>query len=467
MEERKGRQEPTLERIIDYKRTLGGEAVKLYNKTTRKLLPWQEQRLYDYLAINDEGLWVHTKVGGSVPRRNGKTEAVTARELYGAIALEESILHTAHLVDTAHGSFENMVNLLTELGFKEKDDFKLSRQRGAERIQINGTKGEINFRTRTATGGLGRGYDLLVIDEAQEYTDDQETTLKYTVTSSHNPQTIMIGTPDTQVSRGTVFGAYRRSVIENKSRNSMWYEWGVTEQEDTENKDLWYETNPSLGYLFTERNVEDELGKNKLDFNQQRLGLWLNYNTKGVFTQRDWDKLQTDTLPPLESERYLGVKLGKDTGNVSLSIAAKTKEGKIFTEVIDCKPQRQGLAWLIPYFKNPKVKAIACDGSIGAQLDEICKENKIKGFFNVTYSEVVTASSIFEQAVFAEQVVHCGQPSLAKAVTNCEHRPIGKGGGFGYNSLITGVDISLVESVVLAIWQASVTREKKKQKIIC
>jgi len=29
------------------------------------------------------------------------------------------------------------------------------------------------------------------------------------------------------------------------------------------------------------------------------------------------------------------------------------------------------------------------------------------------------------------------------------------------------VDISLVESVVLAIWQASVTREKKKQKIIC
>lgn len=43
--------------------------------------------------------------------------------------------------------------------------------------------------------GLGEEFDLLVIDEAQEYTDDQASALKYVVTDSRNPQTIFCGTP--------------------------------------------------------------------------------------------------------------------------------------------------------------------------------------------------------------------------------------------------------------------------------
>lgn len=36
----------------------------------------------------------------------------------------------------------------------------------------------MEFRTRTSTDGLDEGFDLLVIDEAQEYTEDQESALK-------------------------------------------------------------------------------------------------------------------------------------------------------------------------------------------------------------------------------------------------------------------------------------------------
>ena len=53
-----------------------------------------------------------------------------------------------------------------------------------ENIQNNFSEAVINFRTRSSKGGLGEGYDLLVIDEAQEYTTDQETALKYIVTDS-------------------------------------------------------------------------------------------------------------------------------------------------------------------------------------------------------------------------------------------------------------------------------------------
>ena len=66
--------------------------------------------------------------------------------------------------------------------------------------------GIIEFRTRTSKGGLGEGFDLLVIDEAQEYQDDQESALKYVVTDSKNPtRPFFVGTPPTPVSSGTVF----------------------------------------------------------------------------------------------------------------------------------------------------------------------------------------------------------------------------------------------------------------------
>lgn len=38
--------------------------------------------LDDLLAINEDGLWTHTKFGYSVSRRNGKNEIVLMRELF-------------------------------------------------------------------------------------------------------------------------------------------------------------------------------------------------------------------------------------------------------------------------------------------------------------------------------------------------------------------------------------------------
>src|SRR5699024_1595264 len=80
--------------------------------------------------------------------------------------------------------------------------------RGNESIELVGG-GRIDFRTRTSTGGLGESFDLLVIDEAQEYTDDQRSALMYTTAASPNPQTVLTGTPPTPISSGTVFTRLR------------------------------------------------------------------------------------------------------------------------------------------------------------------------------------------------------------------------------------------------------------------
>ena len=64
-------------------------------------------------------------------------------------------------------------------------------------------------------------------DEAQEYTADQETALKYIVTDSKNPQTIMCGTPPTAVSAGTVFVKLRQLILSGESEDAGWAEWSV------------------------------------------------------------------------------------------------------------------------------------------------------------------------------------------------------------------------------------------------
>lgn len=78
-----GNQTPTKSVILEYKKSLGEEAIALYKKTGREPYPWQEKLVKDLFAVNEEGLWVHSKFGYGVPRRNGKTEVVYMAELWG------------------------------------------------------------------------------------------------------------------------------------------------------------------------------------------------------------------------------------------------------------------------------------------------------------------------------------------------------------------------------------------------
>ncbi|WP_231718337.1 DEAD/DEAH box helicase family protein [Lagierella massiliensis] len=240
-----GNQTPTKSVILDYDKTLGHEAVELYEKTGRSPYPWQEKMINDLFAMNDEDLWTHSKFGYAVPRRNGKTEIVYMAELWGLFH-GLNILHTAHRISTSHSSFEKLKKYLEDVGLEDKEDFSSIKAKGQERIELKEHGGVIQFRTRTATGGLGEGFDMLIIDEAQEYTDDQESALKYTVTDSDNPMTIMCGTPPTLVSGGTVFTKYRESILSGGRKHNGWAEWSVDDMSDINDKSLWYLTNPSL-----------------------------------------------------------------------------------------------------------------------------------------------------------------------------------------------------------------------------
>src|SRR5690625_263660 len=466
MTTRIGSQTPTRSLILPYDKSLGDEAIKLYEKSGRKAYDWQKFIIDAILAKNEEGLWTHMNFGYAVPRQNGKNEIIAIRELKGLFD-GERILHTAHRTTTSAAAFNRLLAILEESGYEEQEDFHQIKATGRESIELYETGGRVDFRTRTSTGGLGESFDLLVIDEAQEYTDDERSALQYTIAASPNPQTIYTGTPPTPISSGTVFTKLRENALFGESEDDGWAEWSIDkETDDLRNVDLWYQTNPSLGLRVSERNIRAELGTDDLDFNIQRLGLWIQYNQKSAISENEWKELHVDTLPKLKGKLFAGIKYGYDGSNVALSIAVKTEDDKVFVESIDCQSIRNGNGWMIHFLRNADVQQVVIDGANGQQiLAEAMKQSGLKKPVLPTVKEIILANSMFEQALFQETIQHKSQPSLFQVVTNCDKRNIGTSGGFGYRSQVEENDIALMESMILAHWACSEAKEVNKQKI--
>ena len=475
-EVRKGRQTPTKSIILPYTETHGQEAIDLYNSSGRTAQEWQELLTSDILAVNEDGLWVHTKFGEEIPRRNGKNEVVVIREIWG-LTHGEKILHTAHRTTTSTAASRRLVERLVGAGYEEVErikkgekydkHFTYTKQKGLERIVILGEGGgTIDFRTRSSSGGLGEGFDLLVIDEAQEYTDNQATALKYVVTDSKNPQTIFCGTPPTVVSAGTVFLKLRNAALQGETTNTGWAEWSVDEMTDPNDKDAWYETNPSLGTILTERAIQDEVGEDEIDFNIQRLGLFLRYNQKSAISKREWEELRCETLPKLSGKLFVGIKYGHDGDSVAMSIAVKTADGRIFVEAIDCRPQRSGNVWILDFLAKADVEKAVVDGASGQELlVAAMKRRKLKSPMLPTVKEIIMSNSAFSEGINMKQLCHMGQPSVVQIVSNCEKRAIGTNGGYGFKSILDGAKVELMDSMILAYWLCSTKKETKKQQI--
>lgn len=476
---RYGEKFPSFSNVDFNSETKGNKANILYRKTGRKLNPWQLIQLKGICAVDKKGLWKYQKYAIAVSRRNGKGEILVARELFGIVELGEKICHTAHRTTTSHDAFLRLYAALKNAGFEEysrkkkempEKSFFASKQFGLEHIEIKGG-GTIDFRTRSDNGGLGEGFDLLVIDEAQEYTEKQESALIYTTSASKNPQIIYTGTPPTTASHGDKFVKLRNSVLQKKAHSVGWNEWSISElPKNPMDVDLWYKFNPSLGYTLAERNIYNELSTEFLDFCIQRLGYWVSYNQKSEFSEAEWKSLEVAQLPVLSNERFLGIKYGRNGQNVAVSVCSRTKDGKFFVEGIDCVSVRSGNGWILKLCQNPKIRKVVIDGQSGQQnlLDDLrANGNNVEVIFP-TVAEIISANSFFEKSVYGKKISHRDQKSMSNIISNCKKRLIGSRGGFGYESLVENYDIALMDSAILAIWICSATREKKaKQKIQC
>lgn len=477
MEKRIGRQTPTVWVTLPYEKTEGEAVVEAYESTGQHVMEWQKKQIDAILAVDEDGKYVHRRYGLSISRRNGKTEVFIMREIY-ALQKGERVLHTAHQTATSSDASRRLAEALTLMGYEEvvkkcKDEtydhhFTYRKQFGMEVITLLCEGGgQVNFRTRSSRSGLGLKCDLLVIDEAQEYLVEQENTLKFLVSDSKNRQILMCGTPPTAVSQGTVFKAFRESVFDGKSKYDGWAEWSVMNKTDMYDADAWYETNPSLGQIFDEDAIELEIGTDELDFNIQRLGYWVSYNLASAITEEDWRKTEINALPKLKGKTYVGIKYGVNGTSVALTVACKTDDNKVFISAYDTRNIRDGNGWIITYLSHiPTLEKIVVDGKGNAELlVNALKEEGFKKAIIPTGSEFLLANSQFEQAVYQSGLVHMPQPTLDEAITNCEKKKYGNRGAFIYIPNIETVDITIMESAILAFWLCVNTKESKGQLV--
>jgi len=144
-----------------------------------------------------------------------------------------------------------------------------------------------------------------------------------------------------------------------------------------------------------------------------------------------------------------------------MAIAIKTKDQRVFVELVDNRSIREGIGWILDWLEQSQsVIKVVIDGSNGqTMLTEAMKYAKLKKPLLPTVKEIIHANAEWEQAIFKESICHSGQTALADVVTHCQKRNIGSNGGFGYEALTEEVDISMMDACMLAHWVCTEDKE--------
>ena len=339
----KGNQIPRIKIEPDRIGTDGEGAAMLMQAYGVTLDDWQRLVVDCWLGKDAAGEYVVTSAGLSTPRQNGKNCCIEARELYGLVVSGERILHTAHQVRTAKKAFMRLANMFSDKSHPEivKAVKKITYATGAEAIEMkNGGIIEFAARSRQAARGYD-GISLVVYDEAQELTEEQAEAIMSVLSASATGtrQLIYIGTPPYIGCTGEVFRRFRQSCIMGAGKNddlrSCWHEWSIAADSiaeiDAQDKRLWYEANPALGYRLTEEFTAEEFKTLSADgFARERLGWW----SKPVSTQTEpaidaalWDSCRSDEERP-EGKISYGVKFSPDGAEVVLAGAVIPSDGR-------------------------------------------------------------------------------------------------------------------------------------------
>jgi hypothetical protein len=309
-----------------------------------------------------------------------------------------------------------------------------------------------------------------ITHNCQEQNDAQEEALLPTISAGplQNPQVIMMGTPPTAGSTGTVFIRARRNLLQGKS-DIAWQEWSVENITDNYDIDAWYQTNPSLGYLITEKAIRAEAGAMSQDsFNKMRLGWYAGLDDKRVISDDEWNALAVKEVKlPENPQLAYAVKFAPDRSAVTLAVGVIMGE-KIHVEVIERKRMSDGMAWLVRWLLDRwrKASCIVVDGAAGQGLlvEELLRsEPKIKKrLLTPNVKEAGSAYASFYQAIQDGTLTHYNQPLLNSAIRTAKRRDIGKDGMFGYAPLNPSIQMDPVDAVAFAYYSANRFGRSKK-----
>lgn len=461
--------------------TYSAGAATLVRTCGLDLDPWQQLVLDDWLRRSGEQ-WAHFRCGLTIPRQNGKNFCLEARELFGAAVLGERILHTAHEVKTARKHFTRLKYFFGE---KAHDPNAASPQLAAMVRVIRNTNGqeavvltnggsiEIAARSR----GSARGYtaDLLVVDEAQELSDDALEALAPTIAAAPtgNPQQIWTGTVPGPNSLGEAWTRMRRASLTAPDDDMSWLEWGADRLGDDT---LVRRVNPALdtGRL-SMRVIHGERGSLSPDgFARERLGLWPDPNAaaRAAIPPELWRSSASE--PPSDGARAAAL-VGASDGHWALA-AAVHDAGRAHVNIIMTAPAAgatvaPAVAWMADHWRS--LSAIRVFGGVVAPvaLDALRQAGVPEGLLTRPGTGVyLDACGALLSGLSSGAVTHPvtdGSDALSLSAASCGTRQRRVDGGFGWVVNRPGGDAAPLEAASLAAAAATrATPRGRKQFVL-
>lgn len=475
-----GNQKPTLRKCPKYNKTEGALCVELANSYGLPPLEWQADILKDWLAVDDNGKLINNVCVLEVPRQNGKTGASDPRETWGLIYRREQILHTAQEFQTAKKAFDR---LRKKFGMRKNDPYAEYPELNAlvERYTVSAGQmaldlingGHIEFRTRGNNSDMGRGgtFDLVVIDEAQAYTEEQDAALSplNSAAPTGSPQTILMGTPPSPHSgnKGAVFLKSIKNIKAGNAKHSCLHLWGVDDVGDVSDKERWYLTNPSLGFHLLIESLEKDAATMSPDvFAREHLGYIATRTAVMDFaiSADVWDACGSDDRKP-EGKTAYGVKFSADGSEVVLCGAVIPKDGKARISLIERQPTGRGVKWLADWL-NARYMSASCvviDGRNGVDvlIDKMSDVWRAKGsVIRPSYKDLLASVGMLTDALNEQSITwYRQQDELRDSAITATKRPLSGGWVFG------GSDACPIDAAALAYWGAR-TSKRDSSKVM-
>jgi hypothetical protein len=399
--------------------------------------PWQEHVLRSWLGTLASGQLAAPRAGLAVPRQNGKNALIEVVELFKTVVQGRRVLHTAHEVKTARKAFARLSN-----------------------------GGQVEFIARSRSSGRGFSVDDLILDEAQELSEDALAALRPTISAAPDPQIIYTGTPPGPTAIGEVFTRQRITGLAGKDLRLCWQEWRAHNAEDVDSPTAVAEANPALGIRLMWDTISDERADMSEDtFGRERLGLWETQQSLRVIKPAWWEAAK-DAHSTVADPVAFAADITPDRQRGSISLAGRRADGRFHIETVE---NLRGTGWIVPRLVELVAKwrpvAVVLDpgspaGSLLAELQEAGIEPML-----TSTRDVGQACGAFHDMVRDDRLRHLDDPRLNVALGSARKRPLGDSGAWAWHRKDTATDITPLVSATLALHGFTRTQPEPKKTL--
>lgn len=426
---------------------------------------WQQGAGRLILAKREDGLYA-AGVGGvviSIPRQVGKTYMI-GWIVFALCSLVPNltVIWTAHHTRTSNETFGKM----RAMARKAKVAPFIEGVRAANGEQSVTFKNDSRILFGARDQGFGLGFDMvdiLVLDEAQRVKEAAMNDMVPATNAAPNGLVIMMGTPPRPTDSGEVFTARRQDALDGDP-DTLYLELSADEGAKIIDWKQVEKANPSYPHRTGKTAIlrmQKLLGSDE-GFYREGYGIWDEVTAvKKAIPFAGWSVLKGDK--PASGRVAFGVKFTPDGSTVALGGGVRPDDGPIHIEAFRQENLGEGLQWIVDFLakRAPTTSMIVIDGKSGAgALAQALRDEGVtrRGLVVLpTLDQVVSAHSMFLEAVKSGGLSHLGQGPLDEQVKDAVRRQIGKAGAFGWDPH-KGETVALLDAVTYAFWGAKTAR---------